>query len=188
MRLSSSAVFDMTQLLQSRQLIWFAGIFPYLLRFSLATCYYPDGSVPTTYVPCNSTADGADSACCSVGDLCSIRGYCHGNVGFMYRGGCTDRTWTSPNCAAQCKQGTMGSFQPSPIIEARVLTFLMKSHWTALATSIRVRSMQGHTLQTGVVAPEKERPKLLLDAAARSASQAKVQGRYSVQTTTERLR
>ena len=67
-------------------------------------CYNPDGIVPSgPYTPCNSTAEGVHSACCAVGDPCSITGYCYGRAGFLYRGGCTDQTWTSERCCPQCR-------------------------------------------------------------------------------------
>ena len=87
-------------------------LFPILLliycRILLAdkSCYNPDQAIPSRpYYPCN-TASGVHSACCGFGDQCTEQGYCFGSAGYLYRGGCTDITWESPNCAQQCKAGT----------------------------------------------------------------------------------
>lgn len=74
-------------------------------------CYYPDGTVPLLpYMPCNSTAEGVHSACCAQGDPCSKTGYCYGNAGFLYRGGCTDQTWASEQCCPHCRDAAIHSF------------------------------------------------------------------------------
>lgn len=86
----------------------------YVVCFSLvslieATCYLPDKSVVPVeagYVPCNATAaDGVYSACCAEGDGCTTTGYCLGNTGFTYRGGCTDVNWASESCCPSCRSG-----------------------------------------------------------------------------------
>ena len=72
-----------------------------------ASCYYPDQSIPAVpYIPCSGTATGVHNACCASGDQCTEKGFCFGSAGYVYRGGCTDITWQSPNCAQQCRDGT----------------------------------------------------------------------------------
>jgi hypothetical protein len=66
---------------------------------SLATCYYPDGTIGTEHVPCNQTITGF-SACCNPLDSCSLSGICLGASGWDYRGSCTDSSWGSANCPA----------------------------------------------------------------------------------------
>ena len=81
-------------------------------------CFYPDGIKPNSsdgdYVPCSSN-DETPSACCKTGDGCSTSGLCHGSSGFMYRGACTDSTWTAPECAQQCRNGTTTTNYPCKI-------------------------------------------------------------------------
>lgn len=72
-------------------------------------CYNPD-QIAQSYVPCDTTS-GEHSACCASGDQCTVNGYCFGSAGYMYRGGCTDINWQSPNCAPRCRDGTK-SVQP----------------------------------------------------------------------------
>ncbi|KUJ14984.1 uncharacterized protein LY89DRAFT_671378 [Mollisia scopiformis] len=65
------------------------------------TCYYPDGvTTEPNHVPCNTTL--STSACCDPLDSCTTSGLCLGRTGFNYRGSCTDKTWTSDNCASGC--------------------------------------------------------------------------------------
>jgi len=77
-------------------------------------CYYPDGSIPTDYVW--EACTGAEySSCCipSEGDICQDNGLCWfpptGNLtGNLFRGTCTDRTWTDPACPANiCVSGML---------------------------------------------------------------------------------
>lgn len=70
----------------------------------ILACYHPDGS-DSHDRPCNTTVEGAHSACCSQGDFCTSRGWCVGNAGFLYRGGCTDSTWASEQCNPWCRDG-----------------------------------------------------------------------------------
>jgi len=67
-------------------------------------CYMPDGTIDDKgTVPCNTTAPV--SACCDPRDSCSLSGLCLGASGWIYRSACTDKTWSSPACAAQCHTG-----------------------------------------------------------------------------------
>jgi hypothetical protein len=76
-----------------------------------AKCYYPNGDVATTYSPCNSTS-GGPSACCELSSsACSLTGYCYGNAGVMYRGGCTDQSWNAVACPQRCVDGTRPNLQ-----------------------------------------------------------------------------
>lgn len=67
-------------------------------------CFYPDGvTTDPNHVPCNSTI--STSSCCDPLDSCTNSGLCLGRTGFNYRGSCTDKTWTSANCASECLAG-----------------------------------------------------------------------------------
>lgn len=84
-----------------------------LIHFCSATaiCYYPNGDIASTYRPCNDTADGSPSACCELSSsACSLTGYCYGNAGVMYRGGCTDSTFNAVECPQKCKDVNTGAF------------------------------------------------------------------------------
>ncbi len=86
------------------------------LSMATRTCYWPDGSVipsSSDYTPCNLTATGIDSACCSSWDPCSANGYCFSSSGYVYRGGCTDSTWGADECCPNCRNGTE-SINPPP--------------------------------------------------------------------------
>ncbi|KAF6238080.1 hypothetical protein HO173_003714 [Letharia columbiana] len=86
------------------------------------TCYWPDGStIPDSsdYTPCNITATGIDSACCESGDPCSANGYCFGNAGYVYRGGCTDINWDADECCPSCRNVAIDIFCniiPCPLV------------------------------------------------------------------------
>lgn len=74
------------------------------------TCYFPDGSVAVDeeidYVQCKETSAGGFTHCCTPYNICTVGGYCVGNAGFFYRGGCTDKTWTSNLCPALCAKSS----------------------------------------------------------------------------------
>ncbi|RDW58467.1 hypothetical protein BP5796_12397 [Coleophoma crateriformis] len=65
-------------------------------------CYWPNGSKirPGEFLACNATS--AVSACCYVDDACTTYGWCLGGSGYVYRGGCTDKTWSSQVCQQSC--------------------------------------------------------------------------------------
>jgi hypothetical protein len=73
------------------------------------TCYFPDESEAAyngvNYVPCKEPSPGGFTYCCGRSDMCTLAGYCIGSAGVFYRGGCTDRTWTSPLCPTLCAKG-----------------------------------------------------------------------------------
>ncbi len=72
-----------------------------------AVCYYPDKSIVPNYQACNPKSDNG-SACCELSSsVCTTKGYCFGSISVLYRGGCTDPEWRSPNCAQQCLNGTL---------------------------------------------------------------------------------
>lgn len=83
---------------------------------AFAQCYYPDGSIPQDYVwePCSGALY---SSCCvpSEGDVCQENGLCYypdvsndGGFGTLYRGTCTDRTWTDAACKTNvCVSGEL---------------------------------------------------------------------------------
>lgn len=84
-----------------------------VLHVSSATtiCYYPNGGIAPTYQPCNGTSEGSPSACCELSSsACSLTGYCYGNAGVMYRGGCTDSTFNAVECPQKCKDVNTGAF------------------------------------------------------------------------------
>ena len=70
------------------------------------TCYWPIGTPAMGFEPCNSTANGAVSACCDLTrSVCTTSSICVGIYGNYYRGACTDRSWLSPSCGSQCVDG-----------------------------------------------------------------------------------
>ena len=125
----SKTIFDQYS---SMALLALALVSPVLAR----DCFYPDGTIPTdsNYVPCGPQ-DGPHSACCASGDGCSSTGYCFGSAGYMYRGGCTDKNWTAPECARHCKNGEQGTFTCAERHCANVEQWL----FIALATSTHVQ-------------------------------------------------
>ena len=83
-------------------------IFGVLGLVAARDCFLPNGTIPydngrKSYVPCGPD-DGTHSGCCAPMDGCSTSGLCFGSAGYMYRGGCTDATWTSENCAQHCQK------------------------------------------------------------------------------------
>ena len=96
-------IFDLPH---SATLLTFALVLPALAR----KCYFPDGTIPTgrhsDYVPCGPE-NGPHSACCEPGEGCSTTGLCFGHAGYMYRGACTDKTWSAPACAQKCTSGKL---------------------------------------------------------------------------------
>ncbi|KAF2474681.1 uncharacterized protein BDR25DRAFT_111045 [Lindgomyces ingoldianus] len=76
-----------------------------------ASCYYPNGDFPSDYVyaPCS---DNENATCCMLGegDQCLSNGLCYSPISqYMFRGGCTDKSWNSPNCFQHCKTGEWSS-------------------------------------------------------------------------------
>jgi hypothetical protein len=73
-----------------------------------SVCYYPNGDVTTSDVPCSDTT--AESACCSVGYICLSNGICMQSndsieaqsFSSYVRGSCTDQTWRSSYCPNFC--------------------------------------------------------------------------------------
>lgn len=95
---------------------------------SSAVCFWPNGKQVTqyNYQPCNAGADPAHAACCDLRtSVCTENGYCIGNANYVYRGGCTDSTWSSSSCAQKCSfAGTyvercyslLGLLSPGPLL------------------------------------------------------------------------
>lgn len=77
--------------------------------FQNHTCYFPDGSVAQygslAFVQCKETSVDGVTHCCNPNDICTVAGYCVGGAGVFYRGGCTDKTWTSNLCPLLCATG-----------------------------------------------------------------------------------
>ncbi|KAF2136575.1 uncharacterized protein K452DRAFT_128594 [Aplosporella prunicola CBS 121167] len=68
-----------------------------------ATCYSPSGDIAEDWQPCNATTNGQASACCDLrNSVCTTTGLCFGGAGHIYRGGCTDRHWSAPECTNHC--------------------------------------------------------------------------------------
>jgi hypothetical protein len=84
-------------------------LFPVILLARLGstqTCYWPDGST-NDYTPCPGVTDVSPGPCCSSGDACLQGTGAVGNCaserdGFLYRGACSDSSWSAPNCAQSC--------------------------------------------------------------------------------------
>ncbi|OQV00552.1 hypothetical protein CLAIMM_06032 [Cladophialophora immunda] len=75
------------------------------MSLASASCYWPNGQLVTeyNYQPCNTGSDPAHAACCDLRtSVCTENGYCFGNANYIYRGGCTDSTWSSSSCAQAC--------------------------------------------------------------------------------------
>ncbi|KAK6500525.1 hypothetical protein TWF481_010868 [Arthrobotrys musiformis] len=82
-------------------------VLPYLITAQRA-CYFPDGTRASDHMACSPEAEEDEdthSACCSVVDnvACLSSKLCINQNGFVYRGSCTDRTWTDKSCpSAYC--------------------------------------------------------------------------------------
>lgn len=94
------------------------------LLLAQQVCYYPDGTEATDHTPCNGSASNTPtdaSSCCHdiSNSYCQDNNLCTWN-GAMYRGACTDKTWTSPNCPQQCTECSQSSSHP--LAQSRTLT------------------------------------------------------------------
>ena len=80
-----------------------------VLIVKATACYWPNATEaewPDGIQVCNSTVDGADSGCCATGDICTNKGFCISNeVGYMYRGACTNQAWNLDVCFSECLDG-----------------------------------------------------------------------------------
>ncbi|EXJ76332.1 uncharacterized protein A1O5_00840 [Cladophialophora psammophila CBS 110553] len=75
------------------------------MSLASTSCYWPNGQLVTqyNYQPCNAGSDPKHAACCDLRtSVCTQFGYCFGNANYIYRGGCTDSTWSSSSCAQAC--------------------------------------------------------------------------------------
>ncbi|KAF2469323.1 uncharacterized protein BDR25DRAFT_343722 [Lindgomyces ingoldianus] len=78
-----------------------------LLPRTLALCYYPNGAIATSDVPCSSSGE---STCCASGYACLSNNLCKltqqagaGLARSAYaRGSCTDQSWKSDHCSSFC--------------------------------------------------------------------------------------
>ena len=90
-----------------------------------ASCYWPNQAIlDKPYLPCSGMASDVHSACCASGDQCTENGYCFGSAGYVYRGGCTDITWQSPNCAQECRESTLYQPQEDQLLPKKILLML----------------------------------------------------------------
>jgi hypothetical protein len=74
-------------------------------------CWFPDrlttgASTVPEFVPCDPSA--RQSACCAVGESCVGEGLCYSDMGTIYRGGCTDKTWADKACSPFCSSSVAG--------------------------------------------------------------------------------
>ncbi|KAL6697227.1 hypothetical protein J3F84DRAFT_368357 [Trichoderma pleuroticola] len=88
----------------------FIGTFLQLLvpcSAALKQCYYPNGS-PSSDFPCDPNAK--QSACCGggLGAACLSNKLCQSNDGNIIRGSCSDKNWSSPECANFCLSADTG--------------------------------------------------------------------------------
>ncbi|KAF2500112.1 hypothetical protein BU16DRAFT_556595 [Lophium mytilinum] len=75
-----------------------------------SVCFFPNNFTtgddqPTKFVPCDPSAPV--SACCAVGEACTVSGLCYSGLGSIYRGACTDRNW-GDSCPLLCTQDNHG--------------------------------------------------------------------------------
>ncbi|KAK4069540.1 uncharacterized protein Triagg1_6964 [Trichoderma aggressivum f. europaeum] len=88
----------------------FIGTFLQLLvpcSAAIKQCYYPDGN-PSGDSPCDANAE--QSACCGggLGAACLSNKLCQSNDGHIIRGSCSDKNWSSPECADYCLNADTG--------------------------------------------------------------------------------
>ncbi|RDI77391.1 hypothetical protein Vi05172_g12612 [Venturia inaequalis] len=71
--------------------------------FSADTCYWPNGAVATeSTLPCSSL-DSSLKHCCAKNEACLSNGMCFSaGGGGLYRGACTDQSWTTIGCPQFC--------------------------------------------------------------------------------------
>lgn len=139
------------------------------LSYTTATCWFPDGkTIADTYITCNTTKNEAQSACCDAGDPCSTNGFCMGNAGFAYRGGCTDSTWESPSCAKVCKSGEHSHMREREI--RCVTAYTTKPHRIVSAISFHARSTTAASQKRSAVEHGKAAKTQKQDAATRVSS------------------
>lgn len=68
-----------------------------------ATCYFPDGSTATSMVTCPDS-----KSCCGKNQACLSNGLCFGaDLGVIYRGSCSDKSWPIADCPRACYTGTL---------------------------------------------------------------------------------
>ncbi|KAF2683507.1 hypothetical protein K458DRAFT_419104 [Lentithecium fluviatile CBS 122367] len=86
----------------------------YWLRTVAASCYYPDGSFPSDYTYTECSGDGISTCCIQDNGMqCLSNGLCYSEASnYMYRGGCTDKSWQDEGCFQHCK-GTSDSYSSS---------------------------------------------------------------------------
>ncbi|KAL6856717.1 hypothetical protein J3F83DRAFT_751584 [Trichoderma novae-zelandiae] len=74
---------------------------------AIKQCYYPNGS-PSSDFPCDPNAK--ESACCGggLGASCLNNRLCQSNDGNIIRGSCSDKDWSSPECAPFCLSADTG--------------------------------------------------------------------------------
>ncbi|UKZ56948.1 hypothetical protein TrVGV298_010795 [Trichoderma virens] len=88
----------------------FIGTFLQLLvpcSAAIKQCYYPNGN-PSSDFPCDPNAK--QSACCGggLGASCLSNKLCQSNDGNIIRGSCSDKNWSSPECANFCLSADTG--------------------------------------------------------------------------------
>ncbi len=115
-----------------------------------STCYWPDGSISKYHAPCNSIANGFDSACCGNDDVCSSSGYCLGRNGYMYRGACTDRAGTPKRAPKNAE--TVSTQSPWHICSVDVILTVIEYPALSLMVLSPCNSAVNRVIQTTIVA------------------------------------
>lgn len=68
-----------------------------------ANCFFPDGSDATDMVECPDS-----KSCCGKNQACLSNGLCFGaDIGVIYRGSCSDKSWPIAECPRACYTGNI---------------------------------------------------------------------------------
>jgi hypothetical protein len=98
----SSSLLETTNELEMAYKLLVTVIIP--LVSATAPCYWPDGSIAKTNVPCSSAPN---ASCCGSNNICLSNNLCLDVFVQPYvlsRGGCTDPNWESDQCASVCRR------------------------------------------------------------------------------------
>lgn len=70
-----------------------------------ADCYFATGKPAALTSPCQDASSGLTGLCCGHGHMCLNNTLCfkmEGGHGVLYRGTCSDPTWSNPSCPRYC--------------------------------------------------------------------------------------
>lgn len=77
------------------------------------SCYFTDGSLSPSDLPCTSVSSGNASMCCAANEYCFSNGLCISpSTNTFNRGSCTDQSWKSSNCAHYCTNELFAGVYP----------------------------------------------------------------------------